>query len=457
MILLAINWSVVGTQVGYLILALSILVIPHELGHFIPAKLFGCRVEKFYLFFDAWFSLFKKKIGNTIYGIGWLPLGGYVKISGMIDESMDTDQMKQPPQPWEFRSKPAWQRLIIMLGGVTMNILVAIFIYIMILFFRGEQKLPNANVKNGISITDSLGYKIGLKNGDKILAVNDKPIAYFNDITAKLLVGDRVTVERDGKIETFNLPVDLLGSLAEKKRGSLLFEPRLPVIVDVVPDTSNAKKAGLQRMDKIIAIDSVPTPYYDIYKTVVNEKKGKTVQLTVERNGRDTVLTAGLSQEGTLGFYRISSFQDLDSLGIYKLEHKKYGFFEAFPAGVRLAINNVESYLTQIKKLFSPKTGAYKGLGGFKTIGSVMPEQWGDWQAFWSIVAFLCIVIAFTNLLPIPALDGGHILFTLFEMITGRKPSDKFLQYAQVVGMAILLLLMIYANGNDWFGWNKGR
>lgn len=457
MILLAINWAEVGTQAAYLILALAILVVSHELGHFIPAKLFGCRIEKFFLFFDAWFSLFKKKIGDTVYGIGWLPLGGYVKIAGMVDESMDTEQLKQAPQPWEFRSKPAWQRLIIMLGGVTVNILLAFFIYAMILLVWGEQKLPNANVKNGITVMDSLGYEMGLKNGDKILAVNDEPIEYYDDIVKKLLVGDRVTVEREGKVQTIELPVNLLGKLAEKKRSSTpLFDPRVPVIVDYVPDTSNAAKAGLQRLDKIIAIDSTPVLFYDEYKTVVNAKKGKAVQLTVERSGKDTLMNAQLNEDGTLGFLRAGG-DVMDSLGILKIENKTYGFFAAFPAGVRLAGDNLVFYLGQIKKIFTPKTGAYKGIGGFKSIGSVMPKKWGSWQAFWNITAFLSVVLALMNLLPIPALDGGHVLFTLIEMITGRRPSDKFLEYAQIVGMIILLLLMIYANGNDWFGWNRSK
>jgi len=458
MTLLAINWANAGTQAAYLLMSLSILVILHEFGHYLPAKFFGCRIEKFFLFFDPWFALVKKKIGDTVYGIGWLPLGGYVKISGMVDESMDKEQLKQPAQPWEFRSKPPWQRLIIMLGGVTVNLLLAFFIYAMILFVWGEQKLPNASVKNGISITDSLMYGMGLKDGDKILAVNEKPIVYFDDIPMKLLVSETVTVERDGKQERVNLPVDMLGSLSEKKRsGNPLFLPRIPVIINFVFDTSNAKKAGLQRMDKIVAIDSFPTPFFDQYRTVVNKKKGEQVKLTVDRGGKDTVLNAQIYQDGTLGFARFLAFDDLDSLGICKLENKKYSFFESFPAGTRLAVEKLQNYIDQFKKILSPKTGAYKGLGGFKSMGSIMPKQWGDWQDFWSITAFLSIILAFMNLLPIPALDGGHVLFTLIEMVTGRKPSDKFLEYAQVVGMVLLLALMVYANGNDWFGWGKGR
>ncbi|MES1224768.1 MAG: RIP metalloprotease RseP, partial [Bacteroidota bacterium] len=454
MTLLAINWANAGTQAAYLLMSLSILVILHEFGHYLPAKLFGCRIEKFFLFFDPWFAIVKKKIGETVYGIGWLPLGGYVKISGMVDESMDKEQLKQPAQPWEFRSKPAWQRLIIMLGGVTVILLLAFLIYAMILFVWGEQKIPNVSVKNGISIIDSLMYDMGLKDGDKILAVNDKRIPYYDDIPKRLLVGERVTIERDGKEQNLNIPVNLLGSLSEKKRSKTpLFVPRVPVIVDFVPDTSNAKKAGLQKMDKIIAVDSFSTTYFDQFRTIMNAKKGSAVRLTVERNNQQVNLSASVSKEGTLGFVRYLAVEDLDSLGFLKIEKKKYGFFEAFPAGVRLALDNLQFYIDQFKKILSPKTGAYKGIGGFKAMGSVMPQQWGDWQAFWSITAFLSIILAFMNLLPIPALDGGHVLFTLIEMVSGRKPSDTFLEYAQVVGMVLLLGLMLYANGNDWFGW----
>ncbi len=458
MVLLAINWGNAGTQALYLLMSLSILVILHEFGHYLPAKLFGCRIEKFFLFFDPWFAIVKKKIGETVYGIGWLPLGGYVKISGMVDESMDKEQLKQPPQPWEFRSKPAWQRLIIMLGGVTVNLFLAFFIYAMILFTWGQQKLPNANVKNGIAIMDSIMYKAGLKDGDKILAVNNVPMTYFDDIPSRLLVSDSVTVERDGQTKTLVLPVDMLGTLSEKKNNGIqFFVPRLPVIVSMVPDTSSAKKAGLMKMDKIIAIDSMPAMFFDQYRTAIGKKSGQTVQLTVERNGRDTVLNATVNKDSTLGFVRYRYMEDFDSLGICKIEHKSYGFFESFPAGTRLAIDKLGNYINSFKKILSPKTGAYKGLGGFKAMGSIMPKQWGSWQDFWSITAFLSIILAFMNLLPIPALDGGHVLFTLIEMATGRKPSDKFLEYAQIVGMVLLLGLMVYANGNDWFGWGKGR
>ncbi|HTE25386.1 RIP metalloprotease RseP [Flavitalea sp.] len=455
---LAIDWASVGIQAFYLILSLSILVILHEFGHFLPAKLFKCKVEKFYLFFDPWFSIFKKKIGETVYGIGWLPLGGYVKIAGMVDESMDKEQMKKPPQPWEFRSKPAWQRLIIMIGGVTVNVLVAFFIYAMILFTWGEEKLPNANAKNGITIMDSVMYQMGLKDGDKILAVNEDPIPYFDDIPKKLLVGERVTVERDGKVQEVQLPVDLLGKLIEKKRSRTpLFTPRVPMIVGIVADSSPALSVGLKPYDRILSVDSVTTPFFDNVRTELYAHRGQQVALQIEREGKQLTVNPTITSDGKLGVYHFSYSQELDSLGILKIERRKYGFIESFPAGVRMAVDNLVFYIDQFRKILSPETGAYKGVGGFKSMGSIFPKQWGDWQAFWSITAFFSIILAFMNLLPIPALDGGHVVFTLYEMVTGRKPNDKFLEYAQIVGMIFLLGLMVYANGNDWFGWNRNK
>ncbi len=458
MITLAINWSQVGLQVGYLLFSLSILVILHEFGHYITAKWFKCRVEKFYLFFDPWFSIVKKKIGETVYGIGWLPLGGYVKISGMVDESMDKEQLKQPAQPWEFRSKPAWQRLIIMLGGVTMNILLAFFIYAMILYTWGETKTPLQNVSNGIGITDSLMYELGFKDGDKIIAVNDKPVLYYDDILKQLLLGEKVTVEREGQSKTINLPKDLIGSLVEKKRsGTPLFIQRYPVIVDIVPDTSLAKQAGLKQYDKITGLDSIPTPFFDTYVKAAAIKKSDSVKLKIERNNVAMVLNAKMSPEGKLGFVAYTSPDDLDSLGFIKMEKKKYSFLAALPAGVNLAGQNLKFYIDQFKKILTPSTGAYKGLGGFKAMASIFPKSHWNWEAFWNITAFFSIILAFMNLLPIPALDGGHVLFTLIEMITGRRPSDKFLEYAQVAGMILLFSLMLFANGNDWFGWGRGK
>lgn len=455
--MLAINWADAGVKAVQLILSLSLIVIVHEFGHYLPSKLFKCRVEKFFLFFDPWFALVKKKIGDTVYGIGWLPLGGYVKIAGMVDESMDKEQMNQPPQPWEFRSKPAWQRLIIMLGGVTMNVLMAFAIYAMILYTWGEKKIPMSSLTYGVSVNDSLMYNLGFRDGDKILSVNGEPIAYFDDLPMKLLLGERVELERDGVKQTINLPHDLIGKLVEKKGASRFwFFPRTPMIADIIPDTSNAYKSGLKRLDRIVTVAGISTPFYEEYKKAIDAHKGKKVTLTVERNGGLDTLHADVNGDGTLGFYRLSDMETLDSLGLIRIEWKHYGFFASFPAGVQLAGQKLKSYIDQFKKILSPQTGAYKGVGGFKAIGSIFPSMW-DWQSFWTITAFLAIALAFMNLLPIPALDGGHVLFTLLEMITGRKPSQKLLEYAQVVGMILLLGLMIYANGNDWFGWGSGK
>jgi regulator of sigma E protease len=460
MTLLAINWVSVGSKTAQLILSLSILVILHEFGHYITARWFKCRVEKFYLFFDPWFSLVKKKIGDTEYGIGWLPLGGYVKISGMVDESMDKEAMKLPPQPWEFRSKPAWQRLIIMLGGVTVNVLLAFFIYAMILFVWGEQKIVNNSFKNGIYCADSLLLKFGLNNGDKILAINGQDIKYFDDIPAKLITALNVTIERDGQQKKLVMPIDLIGQLVEKKKQGVGFiEFRRSAIVgdlsDKMFDTMYAKKAGLQHFDKVLAVDGVPVNFIDEMFKLVEKKKNDSVTIEVERNGQQLALKSRVNSEGKIGLPWIN-FNEMDSLGMVKIDDKKFSLLEAFPAGVAKTWDKLGGYVDQFKKMANPKTGAYKGMGGFKTIGSVFPTPW-DWESFWSITAFLSIILAFMNLLPIPALDGGHVLFTLGEMITGRKPSEKFLEYAQIVGMVLLLGLMLFANGNDWFGWGKSR
>jgi regulator of sigma E protease len=458
-LLLAIDLANAGIKAAQLILSLSLIVIIHEFGHYLPSKLFKCRVEKFFLFFDPWFALVKKKIGETVYGIGWLPLGGYVKISGMVDESMDKEQMSQPPQPWEFRSKPAWQRLIIMVGGVTMNILLAFFIYAMILFTWGQKKLPISSLSYGVEVTDSLMYNIGFRDGDKILSANGQDINYFEDIPEKVLMagGGQVDIIRDEVHQTVNIPTAILGKLAERKRnGILLFIPRIPVIADLIPDTSNAYKAGLKRLDQITAVEGISTPFHEEYKKVMDAHKGQMVTLTVERKGVVDTLHASVYSDGTLGFQRVVFPDTMDSLGLIKFEKTQYSFFESFPAGVKMAGEKLKSYVEQFKKIFSPKTEAYKSVGGFKAMGSVFPSMW-DWQSFWMITAFFSIALAFMNILPIPALDGGHVLFTLLEMITGRKPSQKVLEYAQVVGMVLILALVIYVNGNDWFGWGKGR
>ncbi|HEX5024121.1 MAG TPA: RIP metalloprotease RseP [Agriterribacter sp.] len=456
--LLAINWASVGLQAGQLILSLSILVVIHELGHFLTAKWFKCRVEKFYLFFDPWFSLFKKKVGETEYGVGWLPLGGYVKIAGMIDESMDKEQMKKPAEPWEFRSKPAWQRLIIMVAGVTMNVLLAFLIYTMILLVWGEKKVPVSSMKYGLAFRDSLMFDLGFKNGDKILAVNDRPIEDYTDIVKKLILGEHVTIERDAKLQTVKLPIDLIGKLVEKKRNRTpLLEPRIPVLVKEVQDSSNAYRAGLKSGDQVLAVDSQPSLFFDELKTILEKNKEQTVQLHVLRGSDTLTLPTAVNKDGTIGFATVSSINELDSMGVLKLNVTKYSVPQAFPAGIKMAGEQLQFYIDQFKKILSPETGAYKGVGGFKAMGSIFPSYGWDWETFWTITAFFSIVLAFMNLLPIPALDGGHVMFTLYEMISGRKPSDKFLEYAQIVGMVVLFGLLIYANGNDWFGWGSGK
>jgi len=457
--LLAINWGSVGLKVAQLLLSLSILVILHEFGHYITAKWFKCRVEKFYLFFDPWFSIVKKKVGDTVYGIGWLPLGGYVKIAGMVDESMDKEQLKQPPQPWEFRSKPAWQRLIIMLGGVTVNILLAFLIYAMILMVWGEKKVYNNSLQYGVEVQDSLMLDLGFKDGDKLLSVNDKPVENFYDFIPKLIVAGSATVERDGKPVNIQLPVNLIEKLVEKKRSDVpLLGIRSPFWVGEAPDTGALAKLGLQRWDKVIMVDSVPTPFRSDVVKAFEKKKTGNVQVTLQRGDQQFTSTWPLDSSNYLsGMKIIGKPESLDSIGVLKYEVKKYGFFAAFPAGVKLAGEKLGWYIDQFKKILSPKTGAYKGVGGFKAMGSVFPGDSWDWEHFWTITAFFSIVLAFMNLLPIPALDGGHVLFTLGEMITGRKPSEKFLEYAQIVGFVILMALMLYANGNDWFGWGRNK
>ena len=454
---LAINWSQVGLQAGQLLLALSILIILHEFGHYITARWFKCRVEKFFLFFDPWFALVKKKVGDTVYGIGWLPLGGYVKISGMIDESMDKEQLKQPPKEWEFRSKPAWQRLIIMLGGIIMNVLVAFVIYSFILMIWGEKKIPTASMKFGVHIMDSTLYKMGIRNGDKILTVDGEPINDFDKLRKKILLGNNMTIERDGKTVNLHLPVDLIGQLVENrdKNAAGFVEPRTPAMAFIVFDTSRIYKAGLRKNDLLTGIDSNRFQYLDELQNELAAKKNKTVLLSVQRNGQELSFPAQVDSTGKFGFVFYQSYEQMDSLGWLKMNVKKYPFFAAFPAGVRKAGEELSFYVDQFKKILNPRTGGYKGLGGFKAIGSIFPKYGWDWEAFWRITAFLSIVLAFMNLLPIPALDGGHVMFTLYEMISGRRPSEKFLEYAQMVGMILLLGLMLYANGNDWFGWGK--
>jgi regulator of sigma E protease len=444
--------TVILIKAAQLILSLSILVLLHEFGHFITAKIFKCRVDKFYLFFDPWFSLFKKKVGETEYGIGWLPLGGYVKIAGMIDESMDKEQMSQPPKPYEFRSKPAWQRLIIMVAGVTMNMLLAFFIFAMILWVWGEQRVPMSSLKYGVSCQDSLAYRLGFRDGDHILSVNDKPVHYFEDLGQAMIYAKDVTVERHDSTLHLHMPENLVAQIINSKKKGGLFNPAVPTFVDSIPDTSQALVAGLRKGDRIIAVNGTTTPYFDQLARTLGTLRNQDVKVSVIRQSQPVELQMHVSDRGTLGFYWINDYERLEKMGYLHLETKKYGFLSAFPAGVTMGVNKLSEYVRSLQLIFKPSTGAYKGLGGFGTIGKLFAPTW-DWQVFWFWTAFLSVMLAFMNILPIPALDGGHVLFLLFEIITGRKPSDKFLEYAQIAGMVVLFGLLLFANGMDvWRG-----
>ena len=426
------------------ILSLSLLIVLHELGHFIPAKLFKIKVEKFYLFFDYKFSIFKKKIGDTVYGIGWIPLGGYVKISGMIDESMDTEQMALPPQPWEFRSKPAWQRLIIMLGGVFVNFVLGIFIYIMLMWVYGERYLPNENVKDGVWVTNKLAKNLGLQTGDKVLTVDGQKVKKFGGLALEFINGNTYQIERDGVVLDKEIPEDFISQLMDRKKEAGAFlSPRLPFIIAGISEDSPNIDADLQAKDIVTAINGSAIKYFDEVQNKLDTFKNQDISITVKRGNEIKDIPVKITNEGKLGvgFLQLP-MTDLEKLG--------YSFLEAIPAGWHKSVKTITDYMKQLKKIFNPSTGAYKGLGGFISIGSIFPSEWSA-QAFWEITAFLSIILGFMNLLPIPALDGGHVVFTLWEMITGRKPGDKFLEYAQVVGFILLIALLLFANGNDIF------
>ncbi|NCC73572.1 MAG: RIP metalloprotease RseP [Sphingobacteriia bacterium] len=429
-------------KAAQLVLSLSILVIFHEFGHFIAAKIFKTRVEKFYLFFNPWFSLFKFKFGETEYGMGWLPLGGYVKISGMIDESMDKEQMKQPPQPYEFRSKPAWQRLIIMLGGVIVNILLAIGIYIIMLFSWGEQYLPTSEVKYGIT-ADSLACEMGLRNGDQILSIDNVPVEDFHKIPSQIIIEEAKSIQvmRNGKSENITIPDGFLNKLIHH-RSTEFIGIRYPFIAGAFTSDSPARLAGIEVSDQIIGINDKPTFFFDEFREEIRKFKGEQVTISVIRDGDTLEKPVQVASEGVIGVYPQNPAQ------FFNFKEKNYSLLAAIPAGASKAFEGVSSYLKQMRLLFSKEVKAYESIGGFITIGSIFPSTW-NWQAFWGLTAFLSIMLAILNVLPIPALDGGHVMFLLYEIIARRKPSDKFLEYSQIVGMVILFGLLIFANGND--------
>lgn len=439
-------------QISQLLLSLSILIILHEMGHFLFARLFNTRVEKFYLFFDPWFSLFKIKRGDTEYGIGWLPLGGYVKISGMLDESMDKEALKQPPQPWEFRSKTTGQRLLIMLGGVIVNLILGFLIYSAVLFTWGEKFLPNKNLTDGVWCVDSMAQRIGFRNGDKIISINNVEPQRFEDIYSEIIFGGTVKVMRDNRVDSFVLPQDFVGKLV-KQRNMMLFYPRVPFIIREIPDTSINAKSGLKARDEVVSINGKSIKYYDQYLSIVDTLKPGRIDLVVNRKGKAYPIVATLSDNKKMEIVSvIPDFDDLEKLQLYKLETNKFTLLSAIPAGFKLAGSKLGFYVRQFKLIFNFKTGAYKGLGGFGTIGGLFPREW-EWQSFWEITGFLSLILAFMNVLPIPALDGGHVAFLLYEVVTRRKPSEKFLEYAQVVGMVIIFSLLIFANTNDILRW----
>jgi regulator of sigma E protease len=427
-------------------LSLSLLIVLHELGHFIPAKLFKIKVEKFYLFFDPWFSLFKKKKGDTEYGIGWLPLGGYVKIAGMVDESMDKEQMALPPQPWEFRSKPAWQRLIVMIGGVVVNLILGFLIFAMMLFAWGEEILPPQNVTTGYHY-DSLFHNIGIQDGDKIIAAAGKPIEDYRVIVKDIVLREAktVTVDRNGSQQEVTIPEGFVRSLIQSGKKNFI-EPRVPFIIGEVSGDGAAAKAGIKSGDRIIGINGQSGMFYKDTRAALMANKNKDIQLMVLRNADTLNLPAHLPETGMLG---VQTGMVLDSL--FKTVTKDYTFFQAIPAGVNRAWTTITDYAQNLKMIFTSKEVKVKeSVGGFISIAKIFPSEW-NWAMFWERTAWLSLVLAFMNILPIPALDGGHVMFLLYEMVTGRKPNEKVMEYAQVAGMVLLLGLILFVNGLDVF------
>ncbi|MDD3458293.1 MAG: RIP metalloprotease RseP [Weeksellaceae bacterium] len=433
-------------QVAQLILCLSILVSLHELGHFLAAKFFKTKVEKFMLFFDPWFALFKKKIGETTYGIGWLPLGGYVKIAGMIDESMDKDQLKQEPQPWEFRSKPAWQRLIILLAGIIVNILLAWLIYTTMLTVNGDNYVSVEKMQeNGLAYSEAM-KQAGFEDGDKILTVNGKYQKRADWMAIDILLADSIRVDRNGKEHTIQLSDGNIKSILNGAMSQGLFAPDMKdVVVDSLLQDGNAARAGLLKDDQIIAINGHQLRSFSDFKKQLNQYKGDSVQLGILRSGKQIELQALISDSASLGFYNrgMNEFSSSEMI-----VHKDYNFLQAIPVGLNKTFTNLVYQIKQFKLIIRPKTEAYKQVSGPLRLFKVFDPQW-DWERFWGFTAMFSIWLAFINLLPIPALDGGHAMFTIIEMITGKKISEKTMEIAQITGFIILMTLMALIFGND--------
>lgn len=430
-------------KIAQFVLSLSLLIIIHEMGHFIFAKIFKCRVEKFYLFFNFGFSLFKMKKGETEYGLGWLPLGGYVKIAGMIDESMDKEQLKQPPQPYEFRSKPAHQRLLIMVGGVLMNFLAALIIYIGVLYAWGEQYLPNENVTYGIE-TNAIGEEIGFRDGDKVLKIDGSEVESFYEIAPAIVLeqAKKVEVQRGSEVVTINISEDDIAKII-KATGVIGVRVPFQVLVDGFSRKSNAKAAGLMKGDEIIAVNNIKFEYSGEFTDMLSANKGNTLPFSINRDGQILDFDIPIDKNGMIGVKLINEMASK-----FEFKTKRYGFIASIPAGIAKGWQTSVDYLKQFKLIFNRKTKGYEQLGGFITIGNIFPSVW-NWAAFWDMTAFLSIILGIMNILPIPALDGGHVMFVLYEIVSGRKPSEKFLEYAQIAGLSILLLLVVYANAND--------
>ena len=427
-------------QVLQFFASLSLLVLIHEFGHYITARIFGIRVEKFYLFFNPWFTLYKRKIGHTEYGIGWLPMGGYVSLSGMIDESMNTEQMKEEPKPWEFRTKPAWQRLIVMLAGIVMNILLAITIYTGIIYTTGESYYHNDDIVNGYSFNER-AEALGFKDGDRIIAIDGEKIGKVNKIRERLIITDSdrtIRISRDGVEQDITISLQELVAMREDGSIGDFYQINLPFVIGKINEDS-AREAGLEVGDKVLAINSTPVTDFVQGKELLKTAANSQVEVDVLRNATDTLtLSVAIDKEAKMGV----------TVEMPDPRTVEYGFWESIPAGAKRTWNQVASYWEQLKMIVNPETKSYKQVGGFIAIGSFFPEEW-SWVNFWSLTAFISVVLAIINILPIPGLDGGHALFTLWEIITRRKPSDKFLEIMQYIGLFLLLALMIYANAND--------
>ena len=445
MYILAFDFAAVGVKTAQFILSFSILVVLHEIGHFIPARLFGTRVEKFYLFFNPGFSLWKKKIGETEYGIGWIPFGGYVKIAGMIDESMDKEQLKKEPESWELRSKPAYQRLIVMLGGVIVNVVLAIVIFIGISWYWGDDYLPAKNVTYGVHAS-ALAKQMGVQDGDIILSLDKKELENFDALEAKLILTNPTTLEvqRGDSIISLNIPPNLATSLAKFKKSDPFVIPRIPVIIDSVGSSAVVLEGAFSKNDTLLKINNTSIQYqYEFIE--VKQKYADSIVMVTSKRGNDTVYTKALiNGSGQIGLFVKLPY------ALFKTVHKEFTFFQAIPEGVNRCYTTLDNYIQGIKQIFTGKVNANDSLGSLISIGNTFPAAW-DWERFWTLTAIFSIILAFMNVLPIPALDGGHALFIIVEMITGRKPGDKFMEYAQIVGMMLMFGLMLYALGLDFW------